>query len=186
MGHLQVMVAGAAIPLPSTAQADPSYRRLSLETIARGRTDTSQLPAPATSIGSVAVTSRQQSTSARSPLSLPRTRAGAPGRVRQTGQAVRKPTPSIKTFSALSPDSGSISVIQIPQTVEPTMSASRARHLEASALLVRHSTQSQWLAKRNKAFQPAFVLQESFGRTGTAQAVVLLLSRYPRHGRGNQ
>ena len=63
-GHLQVMAADAVIPLPSTAQADPNYSRLNLETIARARMDTSLLTAPATSIGSAVATSRQQSTSA--------------------------------------------------------------------------------------------------------------------------
>ena len=63
--HHQVMAADAVIPLPSTAQADPSYSRLNRETIARVRMDTSQLPGPATSIGFVAGTSRQQSTSVR-------------------------------------------------------------------------------------------------------------------------
>ena len=65
VGRLQVMAADAVIPLPSTAQADPSCSRLNRETIARARMDTSQLPAPATSIGSAVGTSRQQSTSAR-------------------------------------------------------------------------------------------------------------------------
>ena len=63
--HLQVMGADAVIPLPSTAQVDPSCSNLNLETIVHVRTDTSQLTAPATSIGSAVATSRQQSTSAR-------------------------------------------------------------------------------------------------------------------------
>ena len=186
MVHPQVMGADAAIRLPSTAQVDPSCSKLSLETIVHVRTDTSQLKPPATSIGSVAGTSRQQSMSAPSASSLPRSRAGAPGRGRQTGQAVRRQTPSIKTFSAQSPDSGSTSVTRIPQTVEPTTSASRVRPLEASAPLGRHFIPPQWLARRSKASQPDFVLRESFGKTGTAQAVVLRLSRYQRHGHANQ